>query len=75
MNSLSEPGVGLRRERAVALSRGACLDTHGDGRHCLIDGCGTVLSRYNPDGVCGPHGGWRLPSRSGGGKGRTAAAS
>jgi hypothetical protein len=31
--------------------------TYGIGRICIVDGCGTHLSAYNPSGVCALHGG------------------
>ena len=31
--------------------------TYGIGRICIIDGCGTRLSAYNPSSVCALHGG------------------
>jgi len=31
--------------------------TYGVGRICMVDGCGTLLSAYNPSSVCALHGG------------------
>jgi hypothetical protein len=31
--------------------------TYGVGRICMVDGCGTRLSAYNPSNVCALHGG------------------
>ena len=31
--------------------------TYGAGRVCMVDGCGTRLSAYNPSSVCALHGG------------------
>jgi len=31
--------------------------TYGVGRICIMDGCGTYLSAYNPSGICALHGG------------------
>jgi hypothetical protein len=31
--------------------------TYGVGRICIVDGCGTRLSAYNPSSVCALHGG------------------
>jgi hypothetical protein len=31
--------------------------TYGSGRICMVDGCGTRLSAYNPSNVCALHGG------------------
>ncbi len=34
--------------------------TYGIGRICVVEGCGTRLSAYNPSSVCALHGGaWR----------------
>ena len=34
--------------------------TYGIGRICIVEGCGTRLSAYNPSNVCALHGGaWR----------------
>lgn len=34
--------------------------TYGIGRICIVEGCGTRLSAYNPSSVCALHGGeWR----------------
>ena len=33
--------------------------TYGAGRICMVDGCGTRLSAYNPSSVCALHGGWQ----------------
>lgn len=34
--------------------------TYGVGRICVVEGCGTHLSAYNPSNVCALHGGaWR----------------
>ena len=30
--------------------------TYGVGRICIVDGCGTLLSAYNPSSVCALHG-------------------
>ena len=30
----------------------------GSARTCAADGCGTKLSRYNPDSYCSVHRGW-----------------
>jgi hypothetical protein len=31
--------------------------TYGNGRVCVVEGCGTRLSAYNPSSVCALHGG------------------
>jgi hypothetical protein len=31
--------------------------TYGSGRICIVEGCGTRLSAYNPSSVCALHGG------------------
>jgi hypothetical protein len=34
--------------------------TYGQGRVCVVEGCDTLLSAYNPSGVCALHGGgWK----------------
>jgi len=34
--------------------------TYGQGRVCVVENCDTLLSAYNPSGVCALHGGgWR----------------
>jgi hypothetical protein len=30
--------------------------TYGEGRICVVDGCGTRLSAYNPSNICALHG-------------------
>lgn len=46
----------------VKPSQGA--KTYGVGRHCAIEGCATVLSRYNPSSTCAMHGrGWKAELR------------
>ena len=35
---------------------GKPIQTYGEGRDCIV--CGTRLSRYNSDRVCGIHRGW-----------------
>lgn len=54
----------FRRTRAIRGSRlqdvaDAMLKTrtYGAGRICMVDGCGTRLSAYNPSSVCALHGG------------------
>jgi len=32
--------------------------TFGDARTCVVDGCATRLSRYNPARCCAIHQGW-----------------
>ena len=53
--------------RSARSFRGSCLHsvaddmlktkTYGIGRICVVDGCGTRLSAYNPSSVCALHGG------------------
>ena len=39
--------------------------TYGTGRLCAIEGCQTVLSRYNPSAICSLHSlGWKIRQRS-----------
>jgi hypothetical protein len=34
--------------------------TYGSGRVCRVEGCGTLLSAYNPSSICALHsGGWK----------------
>jgi hypothetical protein len=34
--------------------------TYGNGRVCRVEGCGTLLSAYNPSSICALHsGGWK----------------
>lgn len=43
------------------------VETYGEGRVCAHPGCATVLSKYNPDPVCGAHQGepdWRYLGHS-----------
>jgi hypothetical protein len=41
--------------------------TYGVGRVCVMDGCGTLLSAYNPSSVCALHGGaWQDDFHRGG---------
>jgi hypothetical protein len=43
--------------------------TYGVGRVCIVDGCGTLLSAYNPSSVCALHGGsWQDDFHHGGRK-------
>lgn len=51
--------VGRRHAEARPLLQGDPLETFGDARHCAVDGCITLLSRYNPSPLCGEHRGWR----------------
>lgn len=40
--------------------------TYGIGRICMVEGCGTRLSAYNPSSVCALHGGaWQDDYRHG----------
>ena len=41
--------------RAVVAAPDPPVRTYGRGRVCARQGCGTVLSEYNPDAYCDPH--------------------
>jgi hypothetical protein len=45
-------GSGLHDVAGVMLK----TKTYGAGRICMVDGCGTRLSAYNPSSVCALHG-------------------
>lgn len=49
-----------RIERAMSLQNGKPVAQYGevDPRACAYPGCGTRLSRYNPNACCSSHGGW-----------------
>jgi hypothetical protein len=45
----------------MSLQNGKPLAQYGrqlEPRRCAYPGCGTNLSRYNPNPCCGSHGGW-----------------
>lgn len=52
-----------RVERAMSLTNGKPVEQFKDAatpgpRACGFPGCGTRLSRYNPNTTCTVHGGW-----------------
>lgn len=49
----------LRQSRHQRVVGGARLAQFGDQRRCCVDGCHTVLSRYNPSETCAVHAGWK----------------
>lgn len=49
----------LRQSRHQRVVAGDRLQNFGATRRCPIDGCGTVLSRYNPSTTCAVHAGWK----------------
>jgi hypothetical protein len=51
---LDEGGAGRRRAPGADPE----VRSFGDERVCAADGCGTKLSRYNPDSYCSVHRGW-----------------
>ncbi len=57
---MTEHGATPRRrvERAMALGSGKPLDQVAGKRLCAYPGCGSQLSRYNPNSTCAAHGGW-----------------
>jgi hypothetical protein len=58
----------LRGRRLRSASEGSGKTrTYGAGRTCIVEGCGTVLSAYNPSRTCALHDGqWRDDARRGG---------
>lgn len=54
----------LRGHRLQSTPNGAKTRTYGVGRTCVIEGCGTLLSAYNPSRTCAAHNGlWRDDTR------------
>lgn len=49
----------LRQSRHQRVVGGQRLENYGERRRCCADGCGTVLSRYNPSPTCTVHAGWK----------------
>ena len=58
--SLIDPTVSSREARFTPLATGAPLENFGNQRRCDAEGCGSLLSRYNPATTCGAHRGWRV---------------
>ncbi len=50
----AEPGKTRRRAPGADPE----VRSFGAARTCAADGCGTRLSRYNPDSYCSVHRGW-----------------
>ena len=50
----------VRRQPGRRRATGASPEVRscGAARVCQTDGCGVVLSRYNPDAYCSVHRGW-----------------
>ncbi len=51
----SDPGAKTRRRAPGADPE---VRSFGASRTCAAEGCGTKLSRYNPDVYCSVHRGW-----------------
>lgn len=49
----------LRQSRHQRVVSGEAIESFGIARHCPVEDCGTVLSRYNPSGTCAVHAGWK----------------
>jgi hypothetical protein len=49
----------LRQARHQRVVSGDQIPSFGVARHCPVEGCGTVLSRYNPSATCAVHAGWK----------------
>jgi len=47
----------LRGHRLHSAANGAKTRTYGAGRTCIVEGCGTRLSAYNPSRTCALHDG------------------
>jgi hypothetical protein len=51
----TDPGI---RSRRRAPGADPVVRSFGAERICAAEGCGTQLSRYNPDTYCSTHRGW-----------------
>jgi hypothetical protein len=49
----------LRQSRHHRVVGGDRLEDFGVRRRCCVEGCKTVLSRYNPSSTCTVHAGWK----------------
>lgn len=49
----------LRQSRHYRVVGGDRLNDYGAQRRCHVEGCETVLSRYNPSKTCTVHAGWQ----------------
>lgn len=49
----------LRQSRHQRVLAGDRLEHYGAARRCHVEGCATVLSRYNPSSTCAVHAGWK----------------
>lgn len=58
-NAADHSRPNLRQSRHQRVYGGARLEEYGDRRRCHVDGCDTLLSRYNPSSVCTVHAGWQ----------------
>jgi hypothetical protein len=59
MGGQSEAQPHLRQSRHSRVVGGERLEDYGAQRRCCVDGCGTLLSRYNPSSACTVHAGWK----------------
>jgi hypothetical protein len=55
MTTYSKVGYGSRRVVGSDLIHGNPLRTYRQGRTCMVEGCPTRLSRYNPNARCSLH--------------------
>jgi hypothetical protein len=56
MTTYARVGDGPRRVTGSDLIHGRPLRTYGRGRTCMVEGCNTRLSLYNPTVRCSLHG-------------------
>lgn len=56
--TLLDPSVTVRDSRVMKLESGEPMENFGTTRRCAAEGCGALLSRYNPAKTCGLHRGW-----------------
>jgi hypothetical protein len=54
----AKPAAGGPSGRRRAPGADPEVRSFGAARVCAADGCGTQLSRYNPDSYCSVHRGW-----------------
>jgi hypothetical protein len=55
MSSYAKLGYGSRQVAGSDLIHGRPVRTFGQGRTCLVEGCRTRLSLYNPKAWCSLH--------------------
>jgi hypothetical protein len=49
----------LRQSRHHRVVGGDRIEDFGAQRRCCVEGCETLLSRYNPSSTCAVHAGWQ----------------